>query len=350
MHEHFELSESVDTLAERLRRRGYETAGFTCNPWLHAHSGIEQGFDTYIEVYKHDAGEPDKGAQMATKLAVRWLERRTQPSQPFLLFVNYMEAHLPYEPPADSLDRLAPSSTTTAWRSFSIEQAEKYIAGTDRLTEDDLAEVQRLYYAEVSYLDQQIAVLLDFLRAHGQLDNTILIVTSDHGEHLGEHALMGHEFTLFDPVLRIPLVLRYPGVFRAGGEIKTPVSLIDILPTVLDVLNTDDARSAVDGCSLLATRGSPVESDRPLLFEYARPVTLINKYWHTKHPDVDMSRYDVSLRGLRHGVFKYIVAGDDTERLYDLANDPGEQTNIADHSPDVVSELRDELSEMTARP
>jgi arylsulfatase A-like enzyme len=350
VHESFELSESLTTMAELLRQRGYDTAGFTCNPWLHARGGMQQGFDPYVEVYKHDAGEPDKGARLATQMAIRWLQQPAEDDRPFLLFINYLEAHLPYEPPAETLDRLESGSAAAPRRSFSLEQAERYIAGIDELSPDDLDQVRRLYYAEVAYLDNQVAVLLDHLRSRGDLDDTVVIITSDHGEHLGTHRLMGHEFTLFDPALRIPLIVRYPRKFPRAAEITAPVSLVDILPTLLDILGVDDLTPAPDGQSLLDVLRQPQDHDRRILAQYARPKTLVNNYWRSKHPAADMSRYDVSLVALRKGDFKYTRTGDGAEQLYDLASDPAETLNLADDSPDLLAQLRAELDELTAAP
>ena len=111
-------------MAEILKSRGYQTGGFTCNPWLHTSFGTAQGFDTYEEVYKLANTEPDKGAAKATEMAVKWINHATNDRKPFFLFVNYIEAHLPYEPPARILNRLGLMKAHPETRSFQIEHAE----------------------------------------------------------------------------------------------------------------------------------------------------------------------------------------------------------------------------------
>jgi hypothetical protein len=133
-HGNFRLAPEFETLAERLAKRGYETVGITCNPWLHNKSGMQQGFDRFMEIYKLDEGEKDKGARLATEKAIRWLEEGENQEKPFLLFINYLEPHLPFEPPARILDRLAWDAGSDAWTDFSVERAERVIAGLDSLS------------------------------------------------------------------------------------------------------------------------------------------------------------------------------------------------------------------------
>ncbi|MBN2561203.1 MAG: sulfatase [Phycisphaerae bacterium] len=350
VHGQFRLRESRETMAEILRSRGYKTGGFTCNPWLHRRSGMAQGFDTYEEVYKQVKNNKEKGAASATQMVTTWIGERAGEDAPFFLFVNYLEAHLPYIPPGRILDRMNVAEEAPR-RRFTLGQAERTITGKSTLSPEDIVWVRTLYQAEIAYLDEQVGTLVSCLRSSGCLDDTILIITSDHGEHLGEHSLMGHEFSLCDPVLRIPLVIRYPKALAAGQSVGRPVSLVDILPTVLAILGDGELVSGSGEKHLLyaeATDESEDGGERGILAEYSRPFKLINDYWRSKYPDIDMSRYDVSLKSLRKGRFRYVLSGRGEEVLYDLAANPGEDQNVANSYPEETASLRAKLSEMVS--
>lgn len=340
VHENFNLDRSFTTMAEILRTRGYSTIGINCNPWLHKGSGIAQGFDVYEEIYRKIEEEDDKGAALATSAAMRWIGRLCGEDKPFFLFINYLDAHLPFAPPASVLNLMKSKGVEFLFDRFSVDEAESYIAGKTSLSYDSLRTIGLLYHSEIAYLDERIGSLISLLRECDCLDNTFLVVTSDHGEHLGEHGLMGHEFTLFDTVLRIPLIIRYPPVYKPGLVVRTPVSLVDILPTVLELTGDGAGLTGLKGKSLLHVKGSLGEGERAILAEYSRPVTLINQYWRNKHPDADMSHYDRSIRALRMGNLKYLVTDRGEEFLFDLELDPGEENNLADSLPEELGELR----------
>jgi arylsulfatase A-like enzyme len=347
-HEHFVLAESFTTLAERLKARGYATAGFTCNPWLTHTLGFSQGFEQYVEVYADSKPNEDDSPKASTQ-AVDWLQRRAGDKRPFLLFINYLDAHLPYTPAPEALRRLTPDPAAIPRTAFSITEAERFIGGLDQFSTVDLQEVRRVYSAEVLAQDAQVARVLDCLRASGELDKTLLIITADHGEQLGEHALMGHEFSLYEQVLHVPLIVRYPGAFPAGLKTSVLASLTDVLPTVMDVVGLNTASEELPGRSLRHVLAAPA-ADRPLLAEYARPATLIAQYWRSRQPRINMSAYDTGLKSLRSGEFKYIVAGSGWERLYNITADPGEQHDLSAEIPDRLAQMRARLAELEQGP
>lgn len=345
-HEHFGLDASLSTLAEVLQSRGYSTVGINCNPWLHRQSGFAQGFDAYEDIYRNVVGEDDKGGGLATAKAAQWLAQLCKSEKPFFMFINYMEAHLPYSPPKHILDRMKSSGLAFTFDSFSVARAESVIAGTCELDREEMLTVRNLYLAEIAYLDDLLGEPLALLRRSACMNRTLVIVTSDHGEHLGGHDLMGHEFSVFDPVLRIPLILRCPGAFAEGKKVKAPVSLVDIYPTVLAIAGIEEGSSGCQGKNLLTFPGSARDTDRVILSEYGRPTTLIQKYWRSRYPETDMSAYERSLRALRRGRYKYIATDRGEEFLYDLLEDQSEMHDIADSLPDVVRDLRDAAAEL----
>jgi arylsulfatase A-like enzyme len=345
-HEHFTLDPALGTLAEVLRSHGYTTVGVNCNPWLHRQSGFAQGFDIYEDIYRDVEGEHDKGGKLATAKALEWISRLCKEKKQFFMFVNLMEAHLPYSPPGPTLNRMKSAGFDYAFDSFSVARAESVIAGTYDPDPEELLTIRNLYLGEIAYLDEKVGELLSLLERLDCAGNTVIIMTSDHGEHLGEHALMGHEFSVFGPVLRIPLILSYPPLFPAGTTARAPVSLIDLYPTILSITGIEKEPSPQNAKSLLTSLNLGQDPDRAILSEYSRPTTLIQKYWRSRYPDKDMSGFERSLRALHRGRYKYITTDRGEDYLFDLAEDQAEQHDLSDSLPAVVRDMREALEEI----
>jgi choline-sulfatase len=191
-------------------------------------------------------------------------------------------------------------------REYTIGEAEEIITSARAASDDELALARLLYQCEIAYQDQQLGRVFEALEAQQLLDNTLVIVTADHGEHLGAGNMTGHEFSLADDVLQVPLIVRLPGLYDSGAIRSTPVSHLDIFPTVLDAVGDEAAPELLGGTSLRALEESD-GSDRALIAEYSEPVTLINDYWGSRHPDFDASNFAVSLSSLRRGPVKLIA-------------------------------------------
>ncbi len=343
VHEEFDLDPELRTLAEALRANGYPTIGLNCNPWLRRQSGFAQGFDVYEDIYRDVEEEEDKGAALATAAASGWLVRLADGEKPFFMFINLLEAHLPFAPPGSTLKKMTAAGYEFSFDRFPVEEAEAFIAGKRELGPEELQTVENLYLAEIAYLDEKIGELYDLLDRLELLEETVLIITSDHGEHLGGHALMGHEFSVYEPVLRVPLVIRYPQAFPPGEERDEPVSLVDICPTVRSLAGIEKSEGCgKPGRSLLpdAGAGSGKPAGRVVVAEYGRPKTLINRYWKSRYPETDLSSYERSLRALLRGSYKYIETGRGEELLFDIRRDPGEKKDLSRSRPGVLEEMR----------
>jgi arylsulfatase A-like enzyme len=306
VHEHFVLANHYTTLAEHLKEKGFATYGITSNPWVTKGRGLAQGFAAFEAAYAGAEAASDKGAARASDLAVRFIEAAANTEQPFFLFVNYLEAHLPYAPPDEGLLALGVNSADLLRREYTIGEAEEIITSARAASDDELALARLLYQCEIAYQDQQLGRVFEALEAQQLLDNTLVIVTADHGEHLGAGNMMGHEFSLADDVLQVPLIVRLPGLYDSGAISSKPVSHLDIVPTVLDAVGDEAAPELLDGTSLRALEESDGH-DRALIAEYSEPVTLINDYWGSRHPDFDASNFAVSLSSLRRGQVKLIA-------------------------------------------
>ncbi|HYS78260.1 MAG TPA: sulfatase, partial [Candidatus Dormibacteraeota bacterium] len=236
------LPDQAITLAETLRDAGYRTVGYTANPWLGREYNFQQGFETYGETWREVANDSeDTGARLTNEKVRRFLEWRAGNAdalrQPFFLFINYFEPHLPYHPPEPERSRflrqgVAPERIQRLSHLGHPDEM-RYIVGLSDLTDDDLAILNDLYDGEIAYADRRAGEVLDLLRRQGLLDRTIVAVAGDHGENIGDHHMMDHKLSVHDTLLHVPLLLRYPPRVPAGQTIASLVQLHDLYPTIL---------------------------------------------------------------------------------------------------------------------
>jgi arylsulfatase A-like enzyme len=259
------------TLAEILQAQGFRTAAFVGSDVLHADRGLAQGFDHYSGVLHH-AGRTTARQRPASEVvadATQWLD--AVGDSRFFLWTHLYDPHRPYDPPEPFASRHASD----------------------------------LYVGEIAYADSQFGRLLDALDRQHLINQTIVIVAGDHGESLGEHGERDHGVFIYESVLRIPMIIRAPGV--APRRVGRVVRLIDVMPTVLDLLGLQ--APAVDGVSLVTfMRGGGQDLEAYSESEYPRQLG-----WSP-------------LRALRDGRFKLIDAP--RPELYDLEQDPFEERNV----------------------
>ena len=246
------LDDRYPTLAQTLRGRGYLTAGFVANlVYTTAESGLARGFVHYDD-YHLSPGSIVVSAKLAQYLlqkdwvrdllgehdlywrrpasALRrdvagWLGGHGQ--RPWFAFVNFYDAHNPYLPPAPWDTMFAPP--------VPLDQRNIWLRQTTPVTEAQARPEHEAYLRALAYLDHEVAALLEDLRGRGLLDNTIVIVTADHGEEFGEHGLLDHGNSLYLPALHVPLIVSWPGHVPEGRRIETTVSVRDLAATILDL-------------------------------------------------------------------------------------------------------------------
>ncbi len=286
------IDATVPTIADAFRRAGFTTAAFVSTSTLDRRSGLDKGFDTY---------ETTPASQIAAR-AAGWLEptadRRGHRDQRFFLWVHLFAPHAPYGNPADVARAARPA-------------ADRY--------DDDVSEA-----------DEQVGRLIAALGPHR--NDTVIVVTSDHGEAFGEHGELTHGLFVYDTTLRVPLIVNGPSIER-GRVIGDPVSLVDVAPTMAalaalgafaadgqDLLPRGDRRPAGDGS------GQPPASQRLIYAETYAPLQDFG--WSP-------------LRVMRRGDWKYIGAPE--PELYDLRADPGEARNLVDEQPARAAALGREL-------
>jgi arylsulfatase A-like enzyme/Flp pilus assembly protein TadD len=276
----FRLLPEATSIAEILWENGYHTAAFIGSYVLDAKYGLSQGFEHYDdempgETYPGTDVFMDRRAEDITDRALSWL---TEAREPFFLWLHYYDPHKPYNPPP-------------LFKSLSPEP----------------------YDGEVAYVDAEIGRFLEGLSGKGLSGNTFIILTSDHGESLGEHGELTHSIFLYRATTWVPLILTFPAKLPSGLRDSTMVRLVDIVPTVLAVLSLEKPPEC-EGRNLLAHGAGPLE-------EYA--------YAETWAPRLQYGWSEIrSLRDDRH---LYIMAP--KPELYDVSRDPGEITNVIGERP-----------------
>lgn len=291
------LPDAIVTLGEVMREAGYATALVTANPNAGRPFGFDQGFDDVLELYARQEGDIiDPHGRMArsdevTDRAIEWLGGA---KRPFLLVVLAIDPHTPHHPPEDLLRA-----------EFEKTPLESAGSDRDRIITAFLAH----YRADIAFNDFSFGHLVDHLTAQGELDDTVLVVTADHGEEFWEHGKYQHGQSLYDEVLRIPMILRHPRSDRvpAGTRSDVPARLADLMPTVLDLADVPIPET-VRGRSLVDPDAPPPPAIYSRLVLDGHAITSVRDHpWKLIRND-GLARTD----------------------LFDLTRDPDEQSPIDD--------------------
>lgn len=346
-NEHLALDGGHPTLAELLAANGYETVNVTANAWIGPGTGMSRGFEHNHESWRSYhvdlmllakrvyfallAPDRDKGGADSIAGIRLWLSERDA-TRPYLLFLNVFEAHAPYQhvprafrrrfTPADiSLRELEAIGT----RVFTATQNGNLLSADDAATGGDLLD------GAIAAADSVLGQVLELVG-----DDPIMVVASDHGELFGEHTLFGHSNTLYEPLIRIPLLIA-GGSLPRGLVVREIVSLTDITPTLLAMAGARAPQ--VDGTDLspLFGGGGPLEP-RPVRAEQFRPMELAHGWPRNRPTEID---YLYARKQAVVGAsLKRIVAADGSDWGYDLATDPGEErpfpgadTGLSAHIP-----------------
>jgi arylsulfatase A-like enzyme len=218
----------------------------------------------------------------------------------------------------------------------------RYLTGQAAMNEEDFAILQALYDGALASIDEEIGAFVGWLRQRRLLDNTLLIIASDHGENLGDHGLMSHAYSLHDTLIHVPLIMRYPECFAPGTRVSQQVQLTDLFPTILDVLRLDfpRVRQELQGCSLMAPAFEH-PTERLAYAELLAPQPSIAALNRRTGASADTPRpaFDRALRCLRTPTTKLIWSSDGQHALYDLQHDPQESTNCFASAPELASPL-----------
>jgi arylsulfatase A-like enzyme len=332
------LDDEAETLAEILCERGYRTACWTDNHLISPQWGLAQGFERWEPVYQRGPARESRCWQSLGE-ALTWCRETHRRRERFFLFVNLMEPHLPYAPPRRYRKGFLPEGidSTIVERASRI-QSPKHLAyclGKLELPDETLQALRGLYAAEIATVDDAIGVFLEGLRQEGILDETLVVVTADHGEALGEHHMLGHNLSLASWLVRVPLVLRLPGRFEGGNAVEDVVRLEDLFPTLLEICGAP-VPEGLDGRSIL--RDLPGRVHRGVL---GRP--RFEDFQKLLGP-VESKEFDVSIDSVSDGRYLFLKYSDGREELFDLDEDPGQLENLLPERASVVEELRRHLA------
>ena len=334
------LDPDVPTLAEILSRAGYATGAFVSNPAFELDAGLYRGFDVTQRHYGLQRPKGDSGAlaPVVHALARAWVAETRAAQRPFFLFVNDIDPHSPYQPDAAVQERfVAPgigADALDAGRRFAADDALRHNFGGTQQDSSSLALLSDLYDAEIATLDASVGDLLDALAGDGALDDTIVVVTSDHGEYLGAHGLLDHMQGVHQDILHVPLVVRAPGRLDDGRRVDDVVRLEDVAPTILELCDVAGP-AAMDGHSLLGDVRDRVARGESTPNPYVISAALRQLPLETVEPHL------LGSRSVLLGTWRLIDNDDGTLELYDHVTDPAESVDVAGAHPDVVARLRE---------
>lgn len=332
------LSKEQVTLAETLRDDGYTTAAITGGPALDSGFGLNQGFDFYddrlssplrpLALFKvvsklHPTLQVPRARSYAkeiNQLVRPWLKRHYQ--EPFFLFINYFDPHRPYMPKA-------PYDTMFDGKKDGIEvNFEDILAMRSSLKEDEKRHLLSQYDGEIASLDNHIGILFEDLKSLDLYEESLIIITSDHGESFGEHNLMEHGNSLYEDQLWVPLIIKYPASMAKRGTVEQRVQSLDIMAEILTVLNLPMPK---------AIGALPFDGQR-------------REVWAENFRDqsaivLSPERFDKDLKTLYMDDFKYIWASNGEEELYSLRDDPQESRNLKEVHLERTRIMRQKMKE-----
>jgi arylsulfatase A-like enzyme len=352
------LDDRFPTLAQALQSKGWETFCFTANPWISDGLGLTRGFDFQDTAWREKTGRGfsfihrvgdrlgfaarDKGGALVAERFAAWAKARPADAPPSFAFLNFLEAHFPYhELPPEYRGRYT-DLPVGELRRISLALMAQQFGGP----EQDLAVVaepaRAMYDGGVRYADELLRRVVEALRARGTLDRTVLVVLADHGEVLGEKGkFFGHGPSLYQPVVHVPLYLRYPGRVPGGIRVAAPVSTVGVFASVLELVGLEPPPTLQVGSLVPLLDAGSGAGAGPVLSE------LVSMDEPGGRDDPQM-RAGVHLRALRDGRWKLVATSDGRRLLYDLETDPGETRDLAAEQPEQLAALDARLEAVRA--
>ncbi len=334
------LPSRLVTMAEFLKQRGFETKAVSSQPLCNALTGFDQGFDDFESVFEALLDERETEKVMDRALA--WLESRS-PDSSFFLYIHVMGPHFPYIPPPGYKGRFGSEGSRKIEAMFhgmdykeqmeylmSDEAAKRFSASPDLL-----AELVALYDEEIAYVDDQVKRLWDALEGRGMIDETMFILTSDHGEGFLDHGLFTHGNALYRELVEVPMIIHYPPLGKSLS-IDGVVSHLDVLPTLADLFG-ERAPYPSQGESLIPLAMGKADRTPALSELYLRAMAKITDrdYSLIYRPK---SRFQVKGQTFTNE--------EETTLLFDLAKDPGETRDLSETEVERAAALKTELLEM----
>jgi arylsulfatase A-like enzyme len=381
------LGDENRTLPEAFFESGYETLAVSNNTWITEEFGFGRGFDSFWKGWQYYQSDTDLGAvahELGTSATIRaavenlfdgnpfinlanlcysqfvqsrtdsgaarttdridsWLRNRG--SAPFFLFVNYIEPHIRYQPPKEHAERFLPNGADYEEAVAVRQNPCAYNVGEYELSDRETQLLHALYRGELSYVDEAVGRLKRVLQAEGEWEDTIMVVLGDHGENIGDHGFLGHQYNIYDTLLHVPLIVT-GGSFDTGSATSDQlVQLPDLVPTLLDETGIEATalREQNQACSFHPSNSgrrkyamSEYHSPQPPVETLAARFGSLPKY---------AQAYNRTLRAIRTDEYKLIVGSDGLEELYDVADDPDELIDRSEVESEQVANLAQTLGE-----
>ncbi|MDY6853851.1 MAG: sulfatase [Thermodesulfobacteriota bacterium] len=350
------LPYSALTLAEILRDNGYRTAGIISNPFVSSTFGMHQGFEFFddqvdlfedirylslkdysilfkiLEIFNIIDKDDYDGEQRVievNKRALDWFQKHRDDSAPFFLFLHYNEPHFTYEPPWPY------NKSKSGMQLDYFTDIELLNEGQFSLSSYGLNDLTALYDGEISYLDHHLGIFFKKLKQWNLLDNTLVIITSDHGESFNEHEIWQHGNSLYEEQIRVPLIIQHPKLVPSSiFDNDNIAQLVDLMPTILDILQIQ-IPAHIQGRSLL-----PIFQGKPeLSFNLAFAEIRADINWKAQNP-----RYGDAIKAVLNKEWKYISYDNGREELYNLELDPQEKNNLFSAEIIKAKEMRELLN------
>lgn len=360
---------SLITLPSLLQQHGYRCAGFVRNVYVSEYSGLNTGFDDFystsrLDVYKkiiaaiskrglasiqppgitRQADVPlggrssvkkhiseiiarladvtiDSGSKYFVHNFSGWL--REQRNRPFFAFFQFLETHSPYRAPLNFAFKFM--SLRDNMKRLDINQDHlRYLLGESPMNEEDFRILQDAYDNSILYADYLISKIINLLKKYNLYDNTMIIILSDHGDNIGDHGLMFHYFCLYDTLIKIPVIIKYPAVLRLTGRLPEIVQNVDIFPSILSILKSDHKKAwdQVEGNDFFANAVRRREDDLAVS-------ELVKVFGPDKKQYKDrLSRFNRRLLSVRTRDRKFIYSSRGDHEYYNLKKDPSESNNL----------------------
>jgi arylsulfatase A-like enzyme len=320
------------TLATILKERGYATGAVVNASVLRPEFGMDRGFDYY------DPTPPEgRRADGTTEAVLEWIDRHQD--EAFLMFAHYFDPHEPYAPPPPYDTLFYSEYDGPIGNTFVLHDHFPSVQGMNfedlgSLRAEDWDKIRALYDGEIAFTDKAVDNLLNGLAERGLLDRTLVVFLSDHGEEFFEHRGFGHGHTLYGEVIRVPLIFSYPEHLPQGRRVARQVRLVDVMPTILDLLGIT-AETALEGISLV-----------PLLTDKGDVEPLPYRLFPSEVAYSEGLLRGSERKGVTAQPWKLIYDFQDGSRMvFNLPEDPHEQRNLAHERPDAVSRLEDSMFE-----
>jgi len=353
------LSASIKTIQEIFQGINYTTAGFSGSRYLTNKHGLIRGFDTFENSYV--GGMTAMSFMENRGLVLSWLTGHKSANNPFFLYVTVDDLHSPYysddpnkydpnyhgvlDSVPQDMRKMSDTDAGGVWfdRIYNGEKGEK-VPNTPQKVIDDVAEFKKdpknLYHliarydASLSWVDKLVGEVLDNIKKNGLYDNSIIVITGHQGELLGEHGLLGHVNSIYEPILRVPLIIHVPSSTE-GKRVEALTERTDIPATLLDTARLlSQNKNQFTGDSLLPLINGDKTAWKKYIFASSKPTRVPND----SSPDVE----ELAVRNSQYKLIFYAYKSDPYE-LYDIKNDPAETKNLAKSQLKVFEELKGEL-------